>query len=68
MSELVINNLVKDVAFRYTSTKHVNEVMLNAFPFISDTGYVPLRYVKNDGKPELIKVENRAKNLDLIKE
>lgn len=68
MNELVINNLVKNVTFQYTSTKHVNEVMLNAFPFIVDTGYVPLRYVKNEGRTELIKVENRVKNLDLIKE
>ncbi len=43
-------------------------MMLNAFPFIADTGYVPLRYVKNEGKAEIIKIKNRVKNLDLIKE
>ena len=68
MSELVINDLVKNVTFYHTTTKHVNEIMSSAFPFIEETGYVPLRYVKNGARTELIKVENRAKNLDLIKE
>ncbi len=68
MSELVLSNLVKNVTFQCTTTKHVNDMMLNAFPFIADTGYVPLRYVKNEGKAELIKIENRVRNLDLIKE
>jgi hypothetical protein len=68
MNELVINGLVKDVTFHHNTSKHVNEVMLNAFPFIADTGYVPLRLVKVEGKTKLFKVEDRAKTLDLIKE
>ena len=68
MSELMINGLVKIVTFQRTTSKHVNDMMLNAFPFIEDTGYVPLKFVKKEGKVELIKVENRMRTLDLIKE
>jgi hypothetical protein len=64
-----VNHLVKHVIFYQATAKHVNEMMLRAFPFIANTGYVPLKNVKNgSGKAEIIKVENRYKNLDLIKE
>jgi len=66
---LAINDLVKYVSFEHTSAKHVKEMMLKAFPFIADTGYIPLRYIKHEnGKIELVKVENRFKNLELMKE
>ena len=64
-----MNGLVQNITFYQATAKHVNEMMLKAFPFIADTGYVPLKNVKNEsGKTEIIKVEGHYKNLDFIKE
>ncbi len=69
MNELVINDLVKYVTFQYNNAKHVNDMMLKAFPFIAETGYTLLKCIKKDGRMELTKVEeNRTKNLNFIKE
>lgn len=65
---MMINNLIQQLTFDHNSSRHIHEVMIKAFPFISRTDFEFLKCEKVDRKWILIPVKNREKDLNLIKE
>ena len=65
---MLINNLIQKLTFDHSTSRHIQEVMIKAFPFISRTDYNFLKCEKVDKKWSLVLVKDREKDLNLIKQ
>jgi len=68
VNNMIINNLIQQLTFDHSSSRHVNDIMIKAFPFISRTDYEFLKCEKVGRTWTLTPVKNREKDLNLIKE
>lgn len=68
MNVMLLNNLIQTLKFDFNSSRHVQEIMMKAFPFIKNTGYEFLKCEKIEKKYVLTPVKDQEKDLNLIKE